>query len=170
VLFGVRSSLKGVFLVSDNNEFDNENGNDGGALRKQLEAALAKLKEKDAKLADFEARERTRTVESALSERGLNPKLAKFVPADAATDLAQLDAWIKDNSDLFVPAASNSGPGESGGTSAVPEGEQAAWRQIQAASANGSQPVTDLSAAVTQMKGVKNDSELNALLSQYGLA
>jgi hypothetical protein len=156
--------------VSDNNEFDNDNSNDGGALRKQLEAALAKLKDRDEKLAALEAKERTRAVESVLSERGLNPKLAKFVSPEAASDPAQLDAWIKENGELFAPTAGSSGSGEPGGTSAVPEGEQQSWRQIQQVSANGSQPVTDLSAAVTQMKGVKNDAELNALLSQYGLA
>lgn len=152
--------------MTENNEINEPQ--DGGALRKQLEKVLADNKALTEKLTGFEVKERTRSVESFLSEKGLNPKLAKFVPAEDASDQTRLDAWIKDNSELFgAPAAQ--GEGDPGGGSSVPETEQSAWRQIQDASANGAQPVGDMSAAVAKLKGVRTDAELMDALKAYGL-
>lgn len=149
-------------MVSENDDFD---GADGGKLRKMLEDALKEKKALAEKVADFESKARTQSVEKALSEKGLNPKLAKFVPADDAADPARLDAWVKDNAELF--GTPNPPTEETGGeTSVSPEG-QAAHTAIQNVSANGAHAVSDVSAIQARIKAAKNPAELDAIMAQF---
>lgn len=159
-------------MSTDNNGIDNNGSTEGGALRKQYEEALAKLKERDEKIAAFEAKERTQGLEASLSGKGLNPKLAGLVPADVASDPARLDAWLNDYADVFTPASNggdDAGAGAAGGQPNASAGEQAAWRQIQGASANGTQPVVDQAALVAQINGATSPDELLNLLKANGM-
>lgn len=155
--------------MADENDFD---GQDGGALRKQLEKVLADNKALSEKLTAFEMRERTSAVEKALSEKGLNPKLARFVSAEEGSDPAKLDAWIKDNADLFGPAqpAEGAGTTEPQGKPSVPQEAATAYNAIQKVSENGAHTVVDLSSLQAQIKAAKDPAELNALLSQYQIS
>lgn len=88
--------------MTDNFE-DNENGQENGAvgdgpaeLRKAYEKQKATLSALEKELADLRAEKRQKDLESTLSEKGLNAKVAKFIPADA-----DLDEWLKENADLF---------------------------------------------------------------------
>lgn len=145
-------------------ENENEMTNDGGALRKQLEEALKKNKEMTERLTAMEARERTSSVEKVLAERGLNPKLAKFVSQEDASDEARIDAWIKDNAELFGTSTPPEGqsPGE---TSVTPEA-QLAHARIQQVSQNGAHAVSDVSALQEQIKNAKNPAELAAIMNR----
>ncbi len=144
---------------------ENENEmNDGGALRKQLEDALKKNKEMTDRLAAMEARERTSSVEKVLAERGLNPKLAKFVSQEDASDEARIDAWIKDNAELFGTSTPPEGQ-SSGETSVAPEA-QLAHARIQQVSQNGAHAVSDVSALQEQIKNAKNPAELAAIMNR----
>lgn len=155
-------------MVSDTNEFDDQL--DGGKLRKLYEKALEDKKTLTDKVTVFESKERLRSVESALSEKGLNPKLARFVPAEEGSDPARLDTWLKDNADLFAPATKNdddSADTNDGGASSIPTGTAEAFTKIAKVSENGSHSVVDLSALQAQMANVKTEAEFNALVSQY---
>jgi hypothetical protein len=141
--------------------------NDGGALRKQLEKVLADNKALTEKLTGLEAKERIRSVESVLVEKGLNPKLAKFVPAEDGVDPARMDNWIKENAELFgTPAGSGEGEQLSGQPSVDP-GTAQAFKQIQQVSQNGAHAVTDASAVLNQMKSAKDPAAFEALMAQY---
>ena len=144
-----------------------DNANDGGALRKQLEKTLADNKALAEKLAAFEAKERTATVAESLKSKGLNPKLAKFVSPEDAADPSRLDAWIKDNADLFGTAQNAPEVTEPPAASSVPADAQAAFTQIQRVTENGSHAVTDLSAIQAQMRAAKDPAEFDALMRQY---
>lgn len=151
--------------LSDNDNLDG-NGTDGGALRKQLEKVLADNKALSEKLTSFESQARTQSVEKALSEKGLNPKLARFVSAEDGSDPARLDTWIKENSELFgTPAAPAAG--EPAGQPSVSDTAAQAFSQIQKVSESGSHVVTDLAALNQQIKNAKNPAEFDALLAQY---
>lgn len=145
-------------------ENENElNENDGGKLRKLYEDSLKKNKEMSDRLAAMEARERTSSVEKALSDKGFNPKLAKFVPVEDGSDPARLDTWIKDNSELF--GTPNPPTEEPGGQSSVDPAAQAEYAKIQQVSQNGTHAVSDVSAMVSQIKNTKTRAELDSLMA-----
>jgi hypothetical protein len=135
---------------------------DGGKLRKLYEESLKSKKELETKLAELEAKERGRSVESFLQAKGLNPKLAKFVPADAG-DEEKLNAWVEDNKDLFgAPVAS-----EEPGKPSLPEESAKAFSQIQQVSEAGNIQTVDLNSLQAQIGATKNMDELRQLMAQY---
>lgn len=149
--------------MSDENEFESNEAVDGGKLRKMYEEALKKNKELSENLSKFEARERARDVESFLRDKGLNPKAAKFVPADA-----DLESWVSENADLFPNATQGGGEGsgEAEGQS-LSESNAAAFDQIQKVNASGANQTVDLAALQSQIKNSKDPAALEALMAQY---
>jgi len=77
------------------------------ALRKkikELQKQIADLSEENKVLT---ASERKRVITVALEEKGLNPKIAAFIPADLSAE--QIDEWLGEYGDVFgQPAASTS--------------------------------------------------------------
>jgi hypothetical protein len=65
---------------------------------KQLKEALAELES----LRKFQ---RESTISQVLNEKGVNPKVAKFIPADIELSADSISAWLNDNGDLFGFAA-----------------------------------------------------------------
>lgn len=75
------------------------------SLEKQLKAAQAKVAEAEqlqARLAEYEAKERTSSVTAAFQALGLNPKHAAFYPKDQESDPEAIKAWAVDN-DFLTP-------------------------------------------------------------------
>ena len=68
------------------------------AKDKQLKEALAELES----LRKFQ---RESTISQVLNEKGVNPKVAKFIPADIELSADSISAWLNDNGDLFGFAA-----------------------------------------------------------------
>ncbi len=139
--------------------------NDGGALRKQLEKVLADNKALTEKLSGLETKERTRSIESALAEKGLNPKLARFVSAEDGSDPTKLDAWIKENAELFGSTSVREGGSEDPGKTSVDEDSARAYGQMQQVSQSGSHATPDAASLAARIKAAKNPAELNALLA-----
>lgn len=82
-------------------EFENEAevSQDGPkALREALEKANKALAESNAKIAEFEKEKRTASVSKLVQEKGLNPGVAQFIPADADPS-----EWLEANASLFAP-------------------------------------------------------------------
>jgi hypothetical protein len=81
---------------------ENPNDSEGiKALRKKFKEQGQKLAEMEAALARTMEREKTQNVYEALANRGLDPRVAKFYPKDAATDDAAVDEWVTENGELF---------------------------------------------------------------------
>lgn len=70
-----------------------EGQSEGGALRKQLEAALAELKQ-------YKTKERQETLSSTLRDKGFDPRAARLLPKDL--EPGDLDGWLKENGDLIA--------------------------------------------------------------------
>ena len=70
-------------------------------VRKAARAAEKRAKELEAELATLKTQQRSSLVSSFLSEKGLNPKIAKFIPSDVETSAESLANWLEDNGDLF---------------------------------------------------------------------
>lgn len=68
-------------------------------LRAKIDELSDQLKELKSENEKYKTVERERELTTLISEKGLNPKVAKFVPKDI--DASGLDAWISENADVF---------------------------------------------------------------------
>lgn len=85
------------FEIDDLDEFD---GDLPKKLRKQLDAALKALKEKDREIAELSASRHEMTVSQMLADAGINPKIAAFIPDDVSTP-EEINEWLYEWGDVF---------------------------------------------------------------------
>jgi len=69
------------------------------SLRKAHEKAVKDNAELSSRLAEFEKRERARTIRDAIGDRKLNPKIANLIPSDLEVD--KIDDWLGGYADVF---------------------------------------------------------------------
>ena len=86
-------------------EDDDFDTNDGGDLVKQLRKAT---KQKDKELAELKAQyenlskaNRERAIKDALASRGVNTKIASFIPQDIDPTEESVSKWLEDYADVF---------------------------------------------------------------------
>ena len=86
----------------EDDDFDTDSGND---LVKQLRKAT---KQKDKELAELKAQyenlskaQRERAIKDALASRGVNTKIASFIPQDIDPTEESVSKWLEDYSDVF---------------------------------------------------------------------
>jgi len=148
-------------------------------LRNQLKQALKANKEMSAKLASAESLVRKTNIGNYFREKGINPKLAKYVPADLDPSDDALAKWIEEDGELFnikpvdggenKPSDSNTGtPGTPGltGDNITPEVQQG-WNQINNTTANALPPgkAEELMSKITS---ATSQEELKQLLFSHG--
>jgi len=69
-------------------------------LREQLEAVLAEKKALEAEIGALKGQVRERTVSEVLTAKGVNPKVAKFIPTEVEGTEA-IESWLVENADVF---------------------------------------------------------------------
>jgi len=86
----------------DDDDFTEDTGND---LVKQLRKAS---KQKDKELNELRSQfdslskgQRERTIKDALASRGINPKIASFIPSDIDPTEESVSKWLEDYADVF---------------------------------------------------------------------
>lgn len=92
--------------MATNYEYDDEDDEttqDGGInqLRKVNRALEKRAKELEQELLGLKSQTRQRTVKDVLQAKGLNPKIAAFVPADIDTSEESINNWINEYGDVF---------------------------------------------------------------------
>ena len=150
----------------DDDEFDLEEEtqprSSDDVLRKVRRAERAKdkqLKELQAELESLRRFQREATISQVLAEKGVNPKVAKFIPADIDLSSDGISNWLNDNGDLFGVAA----PVQQ---SAVDMNDINALRQIDAVTSGAISP-DDVNDAFNIMNNASSAEELlNFLYSQ----
>ena len=87
----------------EDDDFDTQN--DGESLVKQLRKAA---KQKDKELAELRAQyenltkaQRERAIKDALASRGVNTKIASFIPSDIDPTEESVSQWLEANADVF---------------------------------------------------------------------
>lgn len=91
----------------DTDDLDFEDGTDlVKQLRKQVNELSKALKEKDAAIEEYYAQSREQEIASALTEMGVNPKIAAFVPDDVE-DWSDLENWLGEYGDVFGVSVTN---------------------------------------------------------------
>lgn len=151
--------------MSDLYDADDFDGNES-KLVKDLRAALkAANKAKEAaetESATLKGSHRKRSLEEVLTSKGVNPKVATFIPSDVEGDEA-VAKWLDDYADVFgikVPETDTAPAGMS-------DADQNALRQAQQLSG---QPLS-LDKYEEQKRAIQNaqtPEELAAVIKQYG--
>ena len=154
------------YEYEDDNDFDfesePESGNAVKELRKANRAKEKALKEMTAELESLRQDRRNRTIKEVLGARGINDKVAKFIPQDIDSDEESVSRWLEENADVFGFEAGNKPE-----ANADPEDIQNYQRMQNTvnsgASANAS---ADL---VNRILSTESPEELHKLLSETGL-
>jgi hypothetical protein len=99
--------------MSDNrdNIWDDEEDNDFESfdadtdlvkkLRKALKSEQKRNKELESTLGDLTKSQKERILKDALASRGVNPKIAQFIPSDIEASEDAIGAWLDSNGDVF---------------------------------------------------------------------
>lgn len=98
------------YEYEDDDDFDfsePESGNAVKELRKANRAKEKALKEMQSELEQLRQDRRQRTIKEVLGARGVNDKIAKFIPQDIDSDEESVSRWLDENADVFGFEAGN---------------------------------------------------------------
>jgi hypothetical protein len=70
-------------------------------LRKADRAKSKRIKELETELESLRNFQRQSVVSSVLNERGVNPKIATFIPSDIANDSESIGQWLDEHGEIF---------------------------------------------------------------------
>jgi hypothetical protein len=70
-------------------------------LRKQLKAKEKELSEKESALTNLSKAQRERAIKDTLASRGVNSKIATFIPQDIDPTEESVSKWLEDYADVF---------------------------------------------------------------------
>jgi hypothetical protein len=141
-----------------------DNGND---LVKQLRKAN---KQKEKELADLKAQlgevskaQRERNIKDVLESRGVNSKIAKFIPTDIDPTEESLSKWLDDNGDVFGFSAT-----EPTNQPAVDPAQAAAYKRMNSVTEQGLTPDAsdDL---MRRLMSANSKEELDEVIRMSGL-
>jgi hypothetical protein len=146
-----------------NYQFDDEDDMDTSTdvvsqLRKVNRALEKRAKELEQELSGLKTQTRQRTVKDVLQAKGLNPKIAAFIPQDVDTSEEAISAWVDEYGDVFgvQPAQTNEAPVQKGP-------DLSAQNRMNNVVSTGSMPDID-DDMFAKVSGVKSKEDLDALL------
>lgn len=84
----------------EDDDFEAETSNGPAELRKALKRAEKERKDLEKQLNEIRAAQREQSVKSVLETKGVNAKIAKFIPSDVSTP-DQVEAWLNEYADVF---------------------------------------------------------------------
>ena len=146
-----------------NYQFDDEDDIDTSTdvvsqLRKVNRALEKRAKELEQELSGLKTQTRQRTVKDVLQAKGLNPKIAVFIPQDVDTSEEAIAAWVDEYGDVFgvQPAQTNEAPVQKGP-------DLSAQNRMNNVVSTGSMPDIDED-MFAKVAGAKSKEDLDALL------
>jgi hypothetical protein len=107
-------------------------------LRRSDRAKEKLIKELQSELGSLRKTQRDYTVKSTLENKGINPKIAAFIPQDLDVNSSDFDNWLNEYGDVFGVTTS-----EEVAQSSVNQNDLAALRQIDIVTAGASSPDRD---------------------------
>ncbi len=154
------------YEYEDDDDFDfesqPESGNAVKELRKANRAKEKALKEMQAELEQLRQDRRQRTIKEVLGARGVNDKIAKFIPQDIDSDEESVSRWLDENADVFGFETSNKPA-----ANADPKDIQN-YQRIQN-TANSGVPADVASDLLNRITSAETPEELRKLLNSSGL-
>jgi hypothetical protein len=128
-----------------------------GQLRKVNRALEKRAKELEQELSGLKSQTRQRTVKDVLQAKGLNPKIAAFIPQDIDSSEEAITTWVNEYGDVFgIQTPSEEKPVQK-------NSEIAAQARINNLVATGTAPDVDED-AFAKIAGAKTREDLDALL------
>ena len=70
-------------------------------LRKALKAEQKRAKELESTLGELSKAQRERVLKDVLTSKGVNMKVAKFIPTDLDASEEAINSWLEQNGDVF---------------------------------------------------------------------
>ena len=148
----------------DDDDFDTESS--GNDLVKQLRKAA---KQKDKELAELRSQfdglnkaQRERTIKDALERRGVNQKIASFIPQDIDPTEESVSKWLEDYADVFGFELSQAQ------TTNVDPANAAAYKRMTNTAEQGMTP--DRGADVmSRLMNASTKEELDEIIRQSGI-
>jgi hypothetical protein len=145
----------------DNDDFTTESND----LVKQLRKAT---KQKDKELAELRAQfenvskaQRERSIKDVLESRGVNSKIAKFIPSDVDSTEESLSKWLDENGDVFGFTTESNQP-------VVDPAQAAAYKKMNNVTDQGLTP--DASDDIMRkLMSANSKEELDDIIRQSGL-
>lgn len=140
--------------------------NDSNDLVKQLRKAT---KQKDKELAELRSQfenlnkaQRERAIKDTLEARGVNSKIAKFIPSDIDPTEESLSKWLEENGDVFGFQATESNQ------ASVDPAQAAAYKKMNQVTEQGLTP--DASDDIMRrLMSANSKEELDEVIRQSGL-
>lgn len=144
---------------------DEQTESPGKGLRAQLEAALAEKKSLESEVSKLRDKARQSEVSQVLSAKGVNSKIAKFIPADVEGEEA-IAKWLDDNADVFgVSIQSDEGEPTPAPGPNVPPGTVDAANRMQQLGQSAQAP-TQLTDLQERMRNANTAEELQELWAE----
>jgi hypothetical protein len=147
--------------MATNYEYDDEDDDTTtdvvGQLRKVNRALEKRAKELEQELSGLKTQTRQRTVKDVLQAKGLNPKIAAFIPQDIDSSEEAITTWVNEYGDVFgIQAPTEEKPAQK-------SPEVMAQARINNLVATGTAPDVDED-AFAKIAGAKTREDLDALL------
>ena len=150
----------------DDDDVTTNNSNDGNDLVKQLRKAN---KQKEKELAELKAQfeglskaQRERAIKDTLEARGVNSKIAKFIPSDIDPTEESLSKWLDDNGDVFGYQAAESNQ------NTVDPAQAAAYKRMNDASGQAQTPDSS-DDILRKLMSANSKEELDEVIRMSGL-
>jgi len=150
----------------DEDDFTTPVANDSNDLVKQLRKANTQKEKELAELkAQFEGvskAQRERSIKDVLESRGVNSKIAKFIPSDVDSTEESLSKWLDENGDVFGFTTTDSNQ------PVVDPAEAAAYKKMNSVTDQGLTP--DASDDILRkLMSANSKEELDDIIRQSGL-
>lgn len=152
------------FDLDDDVEETPRRGKEEDVLKKVRRSERAKdkqLKEALAELESLRKVQRESLVSKVLSERGVNPKVAAFIPQDIELNGESINSWLEQYGEVFGVAAQ-----ESSNAQAVDVNDVIALQQMNAATSGAFVPEGTLD-IVSAINNAQSEEEILALFAQF---
>ena len=148
----------------DDDDFDTESSSND--LVKQLRKAA---KQKDKELAELRAQfdglskaQRERSIKDALERRGVNQKIASFIPQDIDPTEESVSKWLEDYADVFgIDLGQNQ-------STNVDPADIAAYKKMTSTADAGMSPERGAD-VMSRLMNANSKEELDQIISQSGL-
>lgn len=152
------------------NEFDDESPEPSKVpadLRKALRKAQRENKAMATQLAEITKANRSRTIKEAISAKGLNPKIAAFIPADVEPTDEAVTKWLGEYGDVFSPPSPDAAVEPVEGTPNIDPAELQAQQAMTSLEGTITAP-SGLQDFQARLQGAESTEELLKLIAQSG--
>jgi beta-phosphoglucomutase-like phosphatase (HAD superfamily) len=149
------------YEYDDEDDFTEESGDVVKQLRKVNRTLEKRLKELETESVTLKTQSRQRIVKDVLTQKGINPKVAAFIPQDLDSSEEAITNWINEYGDVFGVNTNAEESNQQQGKASTPD--LSAQNRINNI-VNTGMPSTPDEDSLAKILNAKSAEELNAIL------